>query len=69
MGLLKKIRWLKSRYRHQKSSVAITESDFIIAVNKTPNAAMMKMANIAIVAAANQLCNALTRELKKRLRR
>ena len=49
-------------------TAGIVDADFIIAVNKNPNAAMMKMADIAIVADANQVCTALIRELKKRIR-
>ncbi len=47
-------------------TAAITDADFIIAVNKNPNATMMKMADVAIVADAGQVCNALIKELKKR---
>jgi electron transfer flavoprotein alpha subunit len=49
-------------------TAGITDADFIIAVNKNPNATMMKMADVAIVADANQVCTALIRELKKRIR-
>lgn len=49
-------------------TAAITDADFIVAVNKNPNAAMMRMADVAITADASQVCNALIRELKKRLR-
>ena len=49
-------------------TAGIADSDFIIAVNKNPNASMMKMADVAIVADANQVCTALIRELKKRIR-
>ncbi|QTA90591.1 electron transfer flavoprotein subunit alpha/FixB family protein [Desulfonema magnum] len=49
-------------------TAAINDADFIIAVNKNPNATMMKMADVAIVADANQLCIALMKELKKRIR-
>ncbi len=49
-------------------TAAINDTDFIIAVNKNPNAPMMKMADVAIVADANQVCTALTKELKKRIR-
>lgn len=49
-------------------TAAIGDSDLIVAVNKNPNAAMMKMADVAIVADANQVCSALIKELKKRLR-
>lgn len=49
-------------------TAAVTGAEFIVAVNKNPNAAMMKMADVAIVADANQVCLALIRELKKRLK-
>lgn len=47
-------------------TASITDSDFIIAVNKNPNATMMKMADVGIVADAGQVCNALIKELNKR---
>ena len=49
-------------------TAGIADADFIIAVNKNPNACMMKMADVAIVADASQVCTALIRELKKRIR-
>ncbi|MEA3222479.1 MAG: hypothetical protein U9P49_04870 [Thermodesulfobacteriota bacterium] len=49
-------------------TAAISGADFIIAVNKNPNATMMKMADVAIVADASQVCTALIKELKKRIR-
>ena len=49
-------------------TAAIQGADFIIAVNKNPDAAMMKMADIAIAADANQVCAAFIRELKSRIR-
>ncbi|MEE4354850.1 MAG: electron transfer flavoprotein subunit alpha/FixB family protein [Desulfococcaceae bacterium] len=49
-------------------TAAINDAGLIIAVNKNPNAAMMKIADVAIVADANQFCSALIRELKKRIR-
>jgi len=49
-------------------TAGIVDAGFIIAVNKNPNAAMMKMADVAIVADAHQVCQALIKELKKRLR-
>ncbi|MBU3915623.1 electron transfer flavoprotein subunit alpha/FixB family protein [bacterium] len=49
-------------------TAAINDSEFIIAVNKNPNAPMMQMADVAIVADANQICSMLTKELKKRIR-
>lgn len=49
-------------------TAAITGADFIVAVNKNPNATMMKMADVAIVADANQLCLGIIRALKERVR-
>lgn len=49
-------------------TAAINDANFIIAVNKNPNATMMKIADVAIIADANQLCSALIKELKKRIR-
>ena len=49
-------------------TAAIRDAGLIIAVNKNPNATMMKKADVAIVADANQLCMALIKELKKRIR-
>jgi electron transfer flavoprotein alpha subunit len=49
-------------------TAGIIDAGFIIAVNKNPNAAMMKMADVAIVADANQVCLSLIKELRKRLR-
>jgi len=43
-------------------------AQFIVAVNKNPQALMMKMADVGIVADANQACLALIRELRERLR-
>lgn len=48
-------------------TAAIGDSELIIAVNKNPEAPMMKLADVAVVADANQLCAALIRELKRRL--
>jgi electron transfer flavoprotein alpha subunit len=48
-------------------TAAISDADFIIAVNKNPNATMMKMADVAVVADANQLCTALIKGLKERI--
>ncbi|MFH1059938.1 MAG: electron transfer flavoprotein subunit alpha/FixB family protein [Pseudomonadota bacterium] len=44
------------------------QAEFIVAVNKNPNAVMMQMADVGIVADANQTCLALIRALKERLR-
>ncbi|MBN1665338.1 MAG: electron transfer flavoprotein subunit alpha/FixB family protein [Deltaproteobacteria bacterium] len=49
-------------------TAAISGAEFIIAVNKNPQAPMMKMADVAICADAGQVCAALIRELKKRIR-
>ena len=49
-------------------TAALNDAEFIIAINKNPNAQMMKMADVAIVADANQVCIALIKELKKRMR-
>lgn len=49
-------------------TAGIIDAGFIIAVNKNPKATMMKMADVAIVADANQVCIALIKELRKRLR-
>jgi len=48
-------------------TAAIRRAGFIIAVNKNPNANMMKTADVAVVADANQFCIALIRELKSRI--
>jgi electron transfer flavoprotein alpha subunit len=49
-------------------TASISNARFIIAVNKNPNAPIMKMADVAIVADASQICNALIVELKRRIR-
>ena len=49
-------------------TAAFNDAKFIIAVNKNPNATMMKMADVAIVADASQLCTALIQELKRCIR-
>jgi electron transfer flavoprotein alpha subunit len=49
-------------------TAGIMDAGFIIAVNKNPHATMMKMADVAIVADANQVCTALIKELRKRIR-
>ncbi len=48
-------------------TASIKNAHFIIAVNKNPNAPMMKMADVAIVADASQICNALILELQRRI--
>jgi electron transfer flavoprotein alpha subunit len=49
-------------------TAGFNNAGFVIAVNKNPNATMMKIADVAIVADANQFCSALIKELKKRIR-
>ena len=49
-------------------TAACNDAKFVIAVNKNPNAAMMKLADVAIVADASQLCTALIQELKRCIR-
>jgi len=49
-------------------TAGLGEAQFIIAVNKNQQAAMMKMADVAIVADASDLLGALIKELKKRIR-
>jgi electron transfer flavoprotein alpha subunit len=49
-------------------TASIKNAKFIIAVNKNPNAPIMKMADVAIVADAAQVCNALIQELERRIR-
>lgn len=49
-------------------TAAIKDSKFIIAVNRNPDAPMMKQADVAIVADANQICAALIKEMKHRIR-
>jgi len=49
-------------------TAGFNNAGFVIAVNKNPNATLMKIADVAIVADANQFCTALIKELKKRIR-
>lgn len=49
-------------------TAGLGESNFIVAINKNPQAPMMKMADVAIVADAGEFLNALLKELKKRIR-
>jgi electron transfer flavoprotein alpha subunit len=49
-------------------TAGLGEANFIVAVNKNPQATMMKMADVAIVADAGDLLNNLIKELKKRIR-
>jgi electron transfer flavoprotein alpha subunit len=48
-------------------TAGIHEAKFIVAINKNPGCTMMKMADVALVGDANQICLALIRELKQRL--
>ena len=48
-------------------TAGIQEAELIIAVNKNPEAPMMKMADVAIVADAHQVCLALIKEIKARV--
>lgn len=49
-------------------TAAINNAEFIVAINKNPKAPMMAMADVAIVADANQVCTAMIRELKARIK-
>ena len=49
-------------------TAGLGEADFIIAINKNPQATMMKMADVAIVADACDILNSLIKELGKRIR-
>ncbi|MDD5101197.1 MAG: electron transfer flavoprotein subunit alpha/FixB family protein [Syntrophales bacterium] len=49
-------------------TAACNGAKFVIAVNKNPNAAMMKQADVAVVADASQVCTTLIQELKRRIR-
>lgn len=49
-------------------TAALADARFIIAVNKNPNATMMKLADVALVADANQVCSGIIRALKQRIR-
>jgi electron transfer flavoprotein alpha subunit len=49
-------------------TAGLGEADFIIAINKNPQATMMKMADVAIVADASDVLKTLIKELKKRTR-
>jgi electron transfer flavoprotein alpha subunit len=49
-------------------TAAIVDADFIVAINKNPNATMMKMADVAIVADANQVCSGIIRAIKEIIR-
>lgn len=49
-------------------TAGLGEADFIIAINKNPQAAMMKMADVAIIGDAGDILHALIKELRKRIR-
>jgi len=49
-------------------TAGLGEADFIIAVNKNPQAAMMKMADVAITGDAGDVLDALLKGLRKRIR-
>lgn len=49
-------------------TAAITDAKFIVAINKNPNATMMKMADVAIVADANQACLGIIKAIKDKIR-
>ncbi len=49
-------------------TAAVTDADFIVAINKNPNATMMKMADVAIMADANQVCSGIIRAVKEKIR-
>jgi electron transfer flavoprotein alpha subunit len=49
-------------------TAGLGEADFIIAINKNPQATMMKTADVAIVADASDVLKTLIKELKKRIR-
>ncbi len=49
-------------------TAALTDAHFIIAVNKNPNATLMKMADVAIVSDANQVCLGIIKAIKEKIR-
>ncbi len=49
-------------------TAALIDAKFIVAVNKNPNAAMMKMADVAIVADANQACLGIIKAIREKIR-
>ena len=49
-------------------TAALSGADFIVAVNKNPNATMMKLADVAIVADANQACLGIMRAVREKIR-
>ncbi|MFZ1037323.1 MAG: electron transfer flavoprotein subunit alpha/FixB family protein [Smithella sp.] len=49
-------------------TAGLGEANFIVAINKNPQATMMKMSDVAIVGDAGDVLNNLIKELKKRIR-
>jgi electron transfer flavoprotein alpha subunit len=49
-------------------TAGLGEADFIVAINKNPQATMLKMADVAIVGDASDVLNNLIKELKKRIK-
>jgi len=49
-------------------TAGLGEADFIVAVNKNPQATMMRMADVAVVADAADWLNHLVKELRRRIR-
>ncbi len=49
-------------------TAGLGEANFIVAINKNPQATMMKMADVAIAADASDVLHHLIKELKKRIR-
>ena len=49
-------------------TAGLGEADFIVAINKNPQATMMKLADVGIVADASDVLNTFIKELKKRIR-
>ena len=49
-------------------TAGLGEANFIVAINKNPQATMMKMADVAIAADASDVLHNLIKELKKRIR-
>ena len=49
-------------------TAALADAKFVIAVNKNPNATMMKIADVAIVADANQVCLGIIKAIKEKRR-
>jgi electron transfer flavoprotein alpha subunit len=49
-------------------TAGLGEANFIVAINKNPQATMLKMADVAVVGDASDVLNNLIKELKKRIR-